>query len=201
MRKIKAIEKKERALGAKLFLKAERCSSPKCVTVRRPYRPGLHGQKRYSLSEYGKQLREKQKIQISYGLNSRQMQNLFKKKKPDEIIKILETRLDRVLFLLGLAGSMRIARQLVSHGHITVNGRRVTIPSCRVRISDVVAIRPGSIRMKVFEDLRTKLKQYEPPSWLTLDKEKLEGKCLAEPDASNIVLPFDINLVVQFYSR
>lgn len=200
MAKIEAIEKKERTLGTKLFLKAERCNSPKCVTVRRPYRPGLHGQKRHSISEFGKQLREKQRIRISYGLTNRQMQNLFKKN-PDEVIKILETRLDRVVYLLGLAASIRIARQLVSHGHITVNGRKVTIPSYRVKIGDVVAIKSESRSLRIFEDLPAKLKQYEPPEWLKLDKEKKEGRCAAMPKVGDIIFPFDVDLVVQFYSR
>lgn len=200
MTRIKTIEKKERALGTKLFLKAERCNSPKCVTIRRPYRPGVHGQKRHSISEYGRQLHEKQKIQITYGLNNRQMRGLFKNHR-EKIIALLETRLDRVVYLLGLAASPRIARQLVSHGHIVVNGRKVTIPSYHVKIGDVIGIRSESRLIKIFEDLRTKLKQYEPPVWLVLDKEKLEGKCLAGPDASNTNFPFDSNLVVQFYSR
>lgn len=200
MRRIKAIEKKERALGTKLFLKAERCNSPKCVTVRRPYRPGIHGQKRHSVSEFGRQLKEKQKIQISYGLSNRQMQKLFKKN-PEAVVKLLEARLDRVVYLLGLAASPRIARQLVSHGHIVLNGRKVTIPSHRVRIGDVVGIHPSSKPLKIFEDLGARLKQYEPPAWLQLDKNTFEGKCLAEPDPANTAFNFDTNLVVQFYSR
>ena len=202
MSRIKAIEKKERTLGTKLFLKAERCSSPKCVTVRRPYRPGVHGQKRHIVTEYGKQLNEKQKIQLVYGLNNTQMRNLFKNNQdPNKIIKILESRLDRVVYLLGLAASTRIARQLVSHGHITVNGRKMTIPSYHVKIGDVIGIRPQSRQLKIFEDLPLRLKQYEPPLWLALDKEKLEGRCLKEPGGEGFVFPFDINLVVQFYSR
>jgi small subunit ribosomal protein S4 len=202
MSRIKAIEKKERALGVKLFLKAERCNSPKCVTVRHPYRPGVHGQKRHTVSEYGKQWREKQKIQIVYGLTNRQMQNLFKKMRdPNKIIKVLESRLDRVVHLLGLAASPRIARQLISHGHTTVNGRKMTVPSYYVRIGDAIGIRSKSRQLEIFEDLPVRLKQYEPPSWLKLDKEKFEGQCVAEPGGERFIFPFDINLVVQFYSR
>ncbi len=198
MKQIK--EKRERALGAKLFLKAERCNSPKCVMIRRPYRPGVHGQKRHSVSDYGKQLREKQKIQIIYGLNNKQLSNLFAKAK-GKILLILEKRLDRVVFLLGFARSQRISRQIIAHGHILVNGRKVTIPSYNVKMGDVVMIRPESKRLGIFEDIVIRLKQYEPPVWLKLDKNELKGECVSEPLFDDAILPFDINLVGQFYSR
>jgi small subunit ribosomal protein S4 len=200
MQRIK--EKKERALGTKLFIKSERCSSPKCVMVRRPYRPGVHGQsrRRRKISEFGKQLQEKQKIQITYGLSGKQMRSLFKGPLEKTIIT-LERRLDRVLFRLGLASSMRVARQLVSHGHITVRGRKMTIPSYSVKIGDVISIRPESRNKKMFEELQGKLKQYEPPVWLKLDKENLKGECIRYPAPEDLALPFDVNLVGQFYSR
>ncbi|MCP6720345.1 MAG: 30S ribosomal protein S4 [Patescibacteria group bacterium] len=199
MRSIK--EKKERALGTKLFLKAERCNSPKCVMIRRPYRPGVHGQKRRRApSEYGKQLQEKQKIQIIYGLTNKQMKTLFKQPR-EKLLLILEQRLDRVVFLLGLAPSSRVARQLVSHGHIIVNNRKVTISSYHVKVGDVIAIRPESRSKKIFEDIELRLKKYEPPTWLKLDKKELRGECIENPKAEDINLPFNINLVGQFYSR
>lgn len=194
-------EKKERALGVKLFLKPERCNSPKCVMIRRPYRPGIHGMRRRGpISDYGRQLKEKQKIQITYGLTNRQMNNLFKEPL-ERILLTLEKRLDRVVFLLGFAPSPRVARQLVSHGHIHVNGRKVTIPSYHVRVGDVLAIRPESRGAKIFEGLGEKLKQYEPPAWLKLDKKELKGECLQNPKTEEINLAFDANLVGQFYSR
>jgi small subunit ribosomal protein S4 len=194
-------EKKERALGVKLFLKPERCNSPKCVMIRRPYRPGVHGLRRGGpVSDYGRQLKEKQKIQLTYGLSNRQMSNLFKEPL-ERILLTLEKRLDRVVFLLGFAPSPRVARQLVSHGHIHVNGRKVTIPSYHVRIGDVIAVRPESRKKKVFEGLSEKLKQYEPPAWLKLDKKELKGECLQNPKIEEINLAFDANLVGQFYSR
>ena len=194
-------EKKERALGVKLFIKADRCNSPKCVTVRRPYRPGVHGQdRRRQPSEYGRELKEKQKLQIIYGLNNRQMMNLFGSKSPEEILKHLEKRLDRVVFLLGLAKSPRIARQLVSHGHILVNGRKVTIPSYYVKVGDKIEIRPESRPSKLFEDVQLRLKQYTPPAWLKLDAANLKGECIEEPVVESS-LPFDINLVGEFYAR
>ena len=169
-------------MGVKLFIKAERCNSPKCAMVRHPYRPGMHGQKyRKVLSDYGRQLQEKQKAQLLYGLTNRQMQNLFSHHSREEILLRLETRLDHVVFLLGFAKSPRIARQLVSHGHILVNGRKVTIPSFRVTIGDRIRIRPESRESKVFEDIHAHLKHHAVPSWLELNAEQLEGKCVSNP--------------------
>jgi len=200
MRPVK--EKKERALGTKLFLKAERCNSPKCVMIRKPYRPGMHGQKRRrrAISEYGKQLQEKQKIQITYGLTNRQMRNLFRQPR-EKLLRMLEQRLDRVVFLLGFAPSSRVARQFVSHGHILVNDRKVTIPSYHVKIGDVIAVRPESRSKKIFEDIEVRLKQHEPLSWLKLNKNELKGECVENPRSEDSALSFDINVVGQFYSR
>lgn len=199
MRPVK--EKRERALGTKLFLKADRCNSPKCVTVRRPSRPGQHGSKRIQVSEYGKQLQEKQKIQIYYGLNNRQMQQLFKEPREKVILK-LQHRLDQIVFLLGLARSPRVAHQFVSHGHIHVNGRKVTIPSYHVKIGDVITIRPESRGDKNFEDLSMRLKQYTPPSWLKISPEEAKGECVALVTSSEETrFPFDITVVGQFYAR
>ncbi len=195
-------EKKERALGMKLFVKAERCSSPKCATIRKPYRPGMHGQKRRrAMSDYGRQLQEKQKVQLLYGLKNNQVRLMFKKHSSSEIFSILERRLDRVVYYLGFAGSPRVARQMISHGHILVNGRKVTIPSYGVTIGDTIAIRQESRQRKLFEGIAERLKQKETPPWLKLNHEKLEGECLAIPDATGIQLPFDISLVGEFYSR
>ncbi len=170
--------------------------------VRHPYRPGMHGQKhRRILSDYGRQLQEKQKAQLLYGFNTRQMQNLFSRHSQEDILLRLETRLDHVVFLLGFAKSPRIARQLVSHGHILVNGRKVTIPSFRVRIGDIMRIRPESRDGKLFEDIHARLREYSAPSWLELKPEQLEGKCVLNPQLEGLQLPFDINLVVQFFAR
>jgi len=198
-RKIK--EKRERALGVKLFLKAERCNSPKCALVRKPYPPGMHGQgSRRILSDYGRQLKEKQKLQVVYGLNNKQVSNLFKNFKLDEIPLILERRLDKVVYNLGFAKSLRIGRQLVLHGHILVNGKKVTIPSYLVSKGDKISIRPESMNKKVFSDLKDLLKQKEVPLWLKLDVEKMVGEVIALPPKGER-LPFDISLVAEFYSR
>jgi len=201
MRKIK--EKKERSLGMKLFVKAERCHSPKCVMVRRPYRPGAHGKRRHTVSDFGKQLQEKQKIQLTYGLNNRQTRILFGKHKAEGVMRILERRLDRIVFLLTFAMSPRIARQMVSHGHIQVNGRRMTIPSYQVRVGDVISVAPRSKELKIFSELGERLKKMEDPAGFEINKEKWEAKCKAGFDYENekANLPFDVNLVVQFYSR
>lgn len=200
MKRIK--EKQERALGVKLFLKAERCNSPKCALVRRPYRPGMHGKRRSKVTEYGKQLKEKQKIRLYYGLSNRQMSNLFQEPSRQKIITTLEQRLDRVVFLLGFARSPRVARQFVSHGHILVNGKKVTIPSFHVRVGDGVAVRPESKKLKVFENIHARLEQYAPPVWLKLNAAELKGACVKESVAEeSYQFPFDINLVGQFYTR
>ena len=199
-------EKRERSLGVKLFLKADRCNSPKCVTVRRPQRPGLHGNAyRRQSSEFGQQLKEKQKIKFVYGIGERQFQNIFNSaaKNPgvtgEMIMKLLEKRLDNVVYRLGLAPSRSVARQLVGHGHVLVNNRRVTIPSCQVKVNDLISIRPQSKDHPILKDLAVRLKNYDPPVWLQLDKEKYESKVIAEP--KDLEVPFDVNLVVDYYSK
>ena len=195
-------EKRERALGTKLFLKAERCNSPKCATIRKPYRPGAHGRRRSMPTEFGRQLQEKQKIQLFYGLTNHQLQNLFSELSKEKIMAQLEQRLDRVVFLIGFAGSPRIGRQFVSHGHIMVNGRRVTVPSYHVKIGDVISVRPESRKAKIFENVEERLHDFSPPEWLTITSlEELKGECIAESISDDFQFPFDINLVGQFYSR
>jgi len=203
---IKAKEKKERALGVKLFLKAQRCSSPKCAMVRRPYRPGMHGKKRQrAISEYGQQLMEKQRIRYTYGLKEAQMENVFKyalKKKgslSEAIIALLERRLDNVVFRLGFAPSRIMARQFVSHGHILVNKRKVNVPSFLVKAGDVVSVKPTSLSSLIFKELSNTIKKYQAPDWLVIDPVKIEGRVNSLPTA--VEMPFDINLVVDYYSK
>lgn len=202
----KAKEKQERALGMKLFLKGERCNSPKCAMVRRPTRPGMHGGKRRrALSEYGEQLLEKQRIRVSYGLREAQLEKIVNKafKKTgatgEAIVNYLERQLSNVVFRLGMASSRIVAKQLISHGHFLVNGRKVTISSYSVKPGDIISIRPRSKNILIFNDLSTKLKKYETPEWLFLDKEKIEGKIISMP--KDIGTTFDINLVVDYYSK
>jgi small subunit ribosomal protein S4 len=199
-------EKRERSLGTQLFLKADRCNSPKCAAVRTPNRPGLHGKKRRRAgSEYAQQLMEKQKIKFTYGLREAQLQKVFKAalKNPgvtgELIISLLEKRLDNAVYRLGLAPSRSVARQLVGHGHILVNKKRVNIPSCQIKIGDTISIREASKTHFLFKDLSVKLKSFETPSWLELDKENLTGKVVVDP--KKLEIPFDINMVVDYYSK
>ncbi|PIR44032.1 30S ribosomal protein S4 [Candidatus Wolfebacteria bacterium CG10_big_fil_rev_8_21_14_0_10_31_9] len=202
----KSKEKKERALGVRLGLKAERCNSPKCAMVRRPNRPGIHGGKRKKqVSEFGQQLAEKQKIVISYGLKEAQMRGVFqkalKKKESvsDTIISLLEGRLDNVVYRLGFAPSRICARQYVSHGHLLVNGRKVTIPSYQVKVGNIIKIRPESANKLIFKNVPENIKTLEAPTWLSIDKDKIEGTIRSLP--YGVEIPFDINLVVDFYSK
>lgn len=198
-------EKKERSLGTKLFLKAHRCNSPKCVTIRRPQRPGLHGKARRSLSEFGQQLAEKQKIKYSYGIREAQMEKVFKTASKsvsitgEMIMQLLERRLDNAVFRLGLANSRAVARQIVGHGHIFVNGKRVSIPSYLVRIGDKISIRPKSKTHVYFKDLGEKMKNFEAPIWFKLNKETFEGEVISMPKDYDV--PFDVNMVVDYYSK
>lgn len=199
-------EKRERALGVKLSIKAARSSSPKSASIKRPYPPGDHGKgfKRPG-SEYKNQLQEKQKIRFSYGLGDRQLATLFAKASGkqgnmiDNILQALESRLDNVVYRLGFAESRSIAHQLISHGHITVNGRKVTISSYSVRASDRIGIRKESAEHPYLKAMDERLKTYTLPSWLAFDLEKHEGIMLTKPQ--DIEVPFDINSVVDYYSR
>ncbi|MFH1346760.1 MAG: 30S ribosomal protein S4 [Spirochaetota bacterium] len=203
----KSKEKLERSLGMKLFLKGDRCNSPKCVMVRRPSRPGVHGAKRRRApSEFGSQLMEKQRMRASYGLREAQLSEIVAKamKKKDigvgdSIIETLERQFVNVVFRLGFASSRTIARQLISHGHFFVNKKKIRAPFYPLKVGEIVSIAPNSKELLIFKDLSNKLKKYDTPEWLILDKEKLEGKLLALP--RGLELPFDINLIVDYYSK
>lgn len=201
-----AKEKKERSLGVHLHLKAERCNSPKCVMVRRPYPPGQNGKKkRRGGSEFGSQLKEKQKLKWSYGLKENQIQNIFREAKRsksstgEKMIEMLERRLDNVVYRLGLSLSRIVARQIIKDGHIMVNGRKVTVPSYEVKIGDMVSIRPESKTRGAFKKLEDHLKGYDTPTWLQLDKTTREGKMVALPFETKV--PFDIDLVIEYLSK
>jgi small subunit ribosomal protein S4 len=204
---IKAKEKKERALGTHLHVKGVRCSSPKCALVRKPYRPGMHGKKRQKkgISDFGRQLREKQKFKVSYGLGERSLRRIFEEalRKPGSValrlVELLEGRLDNVVFRLGLALSRSMARQLISHGHILVNQKRVRSAGFEVKIGDIISIREISLGKSAFQNAKDLLKSYEPPSWLHVDKEKLEGRVLAQPEDS--AMPFEVNALVELFSK
>lgn len=201
--------KKCRRVGQKLFLKGERCFSQKCALVRKPYIPGLHGGSgiRKGTSEYGEQLIEKQKIRYSYGISEKQLKNYFKKivrqkgNKEELLIGQLESRLDNVVFRLGWAASRALARQLVNHGHILVNRRKNDIPSYQVKKGDVIQLRERSKKLAPFRDLKTTLKKYQTPAWLSLDKQKLIGEVIDHPQAADLNKIGEISKVIEYYSR
>lgn len=199
-------EKRERSLGTKLLLKGDRCASPKCAMVRRPVKPGVHGaMRRRALSEFGEQLKEMQKFKFTYGLRETYLRRMFEKAAQNPgvtgqmFVELLERRLDNVLFRLGFTVSRSVARQLVSHGHVMVNGRKVDIPSYSVRKGDVITFRPESKDHPLLRGIEERLKTYVAPGWLSSDPTKLEGKVTSSP--RDFDLPFDVNLVVDYYSK
>ena len=191
--------------GQKLFLKGERCYSPKCAIERRNYAPGQHGQSRNKTSDYGTQLREKQKTKRFYGMQETQFRNLFDKasrKKGitgENLLILLESRLDNVVFRLGFASSRKEARQLVTHNHFTVNGKKVNIPSYEVKAGDVIKVKEKSTNSPKFKEVKEM--SITVPSWLTVDVEKLEGKVVSLPTRSEIDTPVAEHLIVELYSK
>ena len=200
-----------RRAGQKLFLKGERCSTPKCSMIKKPYPPGKKGKRRVSpLSEYGKELREKQKLKNWYGLREIQLKKYVKeilKKKGRvkdagaELVKKLETRLDNVIFRLGFTNSRSQAKQLVGHGYFLVNGKEIDIPSYHAKKEDKITIRQQKIKKKILQHLTTVIKKYQPPSWLQLNKEKLEGKIISYPTLEEAAPPAELSSIFEFYSR
>lgn len=191
--------------GQKLFLKGERCYSAKCALEKRNYAPGQHGQSRKKMSDYGLQLREKQKAKRFYGMQETQFRNLFEKasrkagKTGDNLLILLETRLDNVVFRLGFAASRKEARQLVTHGHFRINGKKATIPSMEVKAGDVVSVKEKSKNSPKFKEIKEM--SITVPSWMTVDTDKLEGKVVAMPRREDIDTPIAEHLIVELYSK
>lgn len=191
--------------GQKLFLKGERCYSTKCALEKRNYAPGQHGQSRKKMSEYGLQLREKQKAKRFYGLLETQFRNLFDKAAKrkgmtgENLLIMLESRLDNVVFRMGFASSRKEARQLVNHGHFTVNGKKVDIPSFEVKAGDVVKVKEKSTSSPKFKEIKEMT--ISVPSWITVDVDKLEGKVVALPKREDIDTPIEEHLIVELYSK
>ncbi len=192
-----------RRVGEKL------CTSDKCPVTRRNYPPGAHGpsQGKVKLTSFGLQLREKQKAKRVYGILERQFRRyvdkaLRQKGNTGEILtQMLETRLDNVAFRLGFGKTRDQARQLVSHGHFTVNGKSVNIPSYELKSGDVVAVASKSVKSKYFENIAANLSQYETKGWLTLDAAALSGKMLNLPGGEDLKQNFDAKVITEFYSR
>jgi len=195
----------------KLFLKGERCLSPKCPMIKKPYPPGQRRKRRTkALSEYGKELREKQKLKNWYNLREGQFRNYVKaalreRHKVDDaealLIKLLESRLDNVVFRLGFAASRNAARAMVSHRHFLVNNKVVNIPSYSIKKGDRISLDAKSLKKNILHNLTLTLKKQNPPSWLGLDAEKLEGKVIKEPVLEEALPPAEISSIFEFYSR
>ncbi|MGM0472340.1 MAG: 30S ribosomal protein S4 [Bacillota bacterium] len=206
-RDTKSVCRKCRREGEKLFLKGERCFSDKCAVERRPYAPGDQGNSRRKLSEFGVQLREKQKLRRIYGVTEGLFRKYFEMADNksgitgENFLQILESRLDNVVYRLGLAASRNEARQLVRHGHFEVNGEKVDIPSYLVNEGDVVAVKDSSKDMKRMQEITEFTAQQNIPAWLDVDLESKEGKVLKEATREDIDIPVREQLIVEFYSR
>lgn len=192
--------------GTKLFLKGERCYTDKCAIDKRPYVPGEHGQGRKKPSEYGIQLREKQKARRLYSVNERQFRKYFyeaerqKGVTGDNLLRILERRLDNVVYRMGFASSRSQARQLVLHGHILVSGRKVNVPSYLVKTNEDITVKEKKKNLDVFQEAK-EAELISVPSWLDVNKEELKGKVLSLPGREDIDVPIEMQLVVELYSR
>jgi small subunit ribosomal protein S4 len=199
-----------RRAGEKLMLKGDKCNTQKCPMVSRNYPPGIHGPRlgrRQRLSDYAMQLKEKQKAKKQYRLMEKQFKIIFEKagKKKGDIGKnflaALELRLDNVVYRLGLASSRDKARQIVNHGHIQVNDKKVSIPSYEVKEGDVIGIKKTAVKKKEFKGVSEKLKKYEAPGWLHLDKDNLSGKVLHSPDVEELERNINTQMIVEHYSK
>jgi small subunit ribosomal protein S4 len=198
--------------GEKLFLKGERCTSPKCPFDKgRDYPPGEHGRmarfRRRRPSDYSRQLREKQKARRIYGVLERQFRRYFREAERragltgENLLVLLESRLDNVVYRLGFADSRSQARQLVQHGHFVVNGHRTNVPSCIIRPQDTIMVRDGSRRCTYFKERADQLDEGSVPAWLSLDVENMAARMVQMPAREEIDMAVDEQLIVEYYSR
>lgn len=191
--------------GCKLFLKGDRCVSSKCAMEKRPVLPGQHGAERKKVTDYGVQLREKQKVKRAYGLLEKQFREYYEEaeRKPgvtgENMLSLLERRLDNVVYRMGIGSSRSESRQIVSHRHITVNGKSVNIPSYQVKVGDVIAIKESDKEIEMFKQLKGV--RISTPKWVEFDAEKLAGKVNALPQRDDIDLNIQEHLIVELYSR
>lgn len=201
------VEKIERRLGVSLALKGERRLAGKSALDKRPYAPGQHGQRRAKISEYGLQLREKQKAKFMYGVAEKQFRNLFKEaarmegNTGENLIILLERRLDNVVYRMGFASTRRFARQLVNHGHVLVDGKRVDIPSYRVKPGQKIEIREKSKNNPQIQRAIELSNQTGIVPWVDVDKEKVFGIFTRLPEREEIVIPVEERLIVELYSK
>jgi small subunit ribosomal protein S4 len=193
--------------GAKLFLKGSRCYTKKCAFERRPSPPGQHGVRRRKVGDYGLQLREKQKVRRIYRVLERQFRNYFEAAESnpgvtgENLLRLLELRLDNVVFRMGIASSRDQARQFVGHGHFAVNGRPTNIPSFQVKPGDTVAVRESHLDREPFKLAKESLRSVSVPEWLTIDPATLTGTIAAAPRRDQMPLELNEQLVVEYYSR
>ncbi len=191
----------------KLFLKGDRCYTDKCAVERRKYPPGQHGQRRKKLSDYAMQLREKQKAKEIYGVLEKQFKRTFTQAERKQgvtgsnLLRLLELRMDNVVYRLGFASNRRQARQFVLHGHFTVNDKPVTIPSYLLRPGDIVGPKESSKKLALIEENIAKMEHRGLPSWVEIDTNTLKGKVLQAPDRDEITLPVQEQLIVELYSK
>ena len=191
----------------KLFLKGDRCFSDKCSFDRRGYPPGEHGQKRTKVSDYGMQLREKQKVRRIYGISEKQFRISFKRADRQKgitgtnLLSLLETRLDNTVFRMGFVNSRNQGRHFVRHQHFTVNGKKVNIPSYQVKKGDIVALREKSKKIQAISDSLDAIVRRGIPQWLEIDKEKFQGEVVNIPAREDITLPIQEQLIVELYSK
>lgn len=207
--RLQSPSKISRRLQERFFFKPLRDASPKSAMVRKPYPPGMHG-KRGSRgpSDFGMALREKQKVRYFYGITDRSLRKYVEaagraagKMKTLALTELLERRLDNAVFRLGFAPTRRIGRNVVSHGHILLNGRRAKTPSIQVRPGDVISVREASRGRGSFAGLEVKLKKHEPPQWLALDPETFAGTVKRVPSSDDEMIPFNLDKIIEFYSR
>ena len=193
--------------GTKLFLKGERCTSGKCALDHRSTAPGQHGAARKKVGEYGKQLREKQKARRYYGVLESQFAKYYEMAEKKEgmtgenLLIILESRLDNVIYRMGMAASRKEARQLVLHAHFTLNGKKVTIPSLLVKPGDVIAVKEASRDSVKIKELAEAMQTAIVPKWLDVDKTALSAKVIGTPERADIDFPFEEQLIVELYSK
>lgn len=193
--------------GQKLFLKGERCYGGKCALSRRAYAPGQHGAAKKKLSEYGVQLREKQKAKRFYGILESQFRNYFemadgKKGITGEVLlQLLESRLDNVVYRMGFGSTRAEARQLVTHGHFTINGKRVNIPSYLTKVGEAIEVCESSRKSIRFKEILDMTGSKVVPKWIEVDQENLKGRVVAVPAREDIDLPVQEHLIVELYSK
>jgi len=206
-RNIGAVCRLCRRSGEKLFLKGNRCFTPKCGVDKRPKPPGQPLRRRQKLSDRGLQLREKQKARHSYGILERQFRRIFAQAERqagitgENLLVLLERRLDNVVYRLGFADSRSQARQLVRHGHIMLNGHKTNIPSCLVKEGDTISWRKESAKTEYYKQLAQTIEAKSVLNWLSLDKKKLAGQVLSLPTPDDIEATFDEKVIVEYYSR